>query len=119
MLSFTPEEEGVYRIQAEVRRDGKTLNDEDLLLVARGSDELREIAPHNETLRRIAEASGRVFEVLPLAEGALDELSLKPPRVTRINRRRLVTLWDAWWVFAVLSVLLAGEWLLRRRWGRI
>ena len=46
-------------------------------------------------------------------------LELEEPRAVKINRRKVIQLWDSFVVFAVLLALLGTEWTLRRRWGRL
>jgi hypothetical protein len=44
-------------------------------------------------------------------------VNLTEPEVVEVGRRKDVPIWDRWWFLAGLSVSLAAEWLLRRRWG--
>ena len=89
------------------------------MLVAKASGELRDVAPRNDTLRQIARATEGRYVELPTSTEVLEELTFAAPKVSRINRRALVTLWDAWPIFALLALLLGTEWVLRRRWGRL
>jgi len=118
-LEVTSEVEGVAFIRAEVDRDGESQTDEDVLLVANDYEELKDIAPRNETLRQIARAAGGQYLELPVSPEALSGLTVNPPRVTRIRQRKLMTVWDSAWGFAALALFLGVEWILRRRWGRL
>jgi uncharacterized membrane protein len=113
---------GAYSLQAEAEQAGAKLSDEDLVLVTYTSPELRDILPRNDLLRAVAAASdGGQFIPVPSADAdaLIDALRFTPPRVIRVERRRLISLWDGWWAFGLLTLLLAAEWLLRRRWGRL
>lgn len=118
-MDFVSDSEGVVFLRAEVERNGELQTGEDVLLVATTYVELKDISPRNATLRHLARASGGQYHELPVSEEALSELAVNPPKVTRIRQRKLVTVWDSAWLFLVLATLLGGEWLLRRRWGRL
>jgi hypothetical protein len=72
-------------------------------------------APRPELLSAIAEATGGAFDAIP--GGDLPRLSLADPEVVEIGRRKAVPIWDRAWYLAALALALAGEWVLRRRWG--
>jgi uncharacterized membrane protein len=113
---------GAYSLEAEVKQADTTISDEDLVLVSYDSPELRDILPRNDLLLAISQASqGGQRLQLPAsdAETLQESLTFAPPRVVKVERRRLISLWDAWWAFGLLAILLATEWLLRRRWGRL
>jgi hypothetical protein len=46
-------------------------------------------------------------------------LRFAEPRVEEVDRREVIDLWSSPWFFALLGGLLAIEWTLRRRWGRL
>ena len=66
-------------------------------------------APRPELLRAIAEATGGAFSS---ADRGLPEVRLNDPEVVEVGRRKDVPIWDGGLVLS-----LAGEWMLRRRWG--
>jgi hypothetical protein len=112
------DEAGAWRIEAELTlEDGIRLRDDELVLVMPRTAELREIEPRNDLLQQIAQASGGRYLTLPAQ--SLTGLPLLPARVEQVGRRRVVPLWSAWWVLGLLGGLLAAEWTLRRRWGRM
>jgi len=71
-------------------------------------------APRPELLRAVAEATGGTFSS---AERGLPEVRLTDPEVVEVGRRKDVPIWDRGWFLAGLVLTLAGEWILRRRWG--
>jgi hypothetical protein len=71
-------------------------------------------APRPDLLRAIAEATGGSFST---ADQGLPEVRLRDPDVVEVGRRKDVPIWDRGWFLAGLVATLAGEWVLRRRWG--
>ena len=71
-------------------------------------------APRPELLRAIAEASGGAFSTV---DRGLPEVRLNDPEVVEVGRRKDVPIWDRSWFLVGLVLSLAGEWVLRRRWG--
>jgi uncharacterized membrane protein len=72
-------------------------------------------APRPELLKAVAEATGGGFATLP-ARG-MPEVPLAEPEVVEVGRRKDVPIWDRAAFLALLAASLAGEWVLRRRWG--
>jgi hypothetical protein len=71
-------------------------------------------APRPELLRAIAEATGGASSS---TERGLPEVRLNDPEIVEVGRRKDVPIWDRGWFLAGLVLSLAGEWMLRRRWG--
>jgi len=71
-------------------------------------------APRPELLRAIAEATGGSFA---RADQAMPGVRLAEPEVVEVGRRKDVPIWDRGLFLAALVGTLAGEWVLRRRWG--
>jgi hypothetical protein len=71
-------------------------------------------APRPELLRAVAEATGGTYSS---ADRGLPEVRLRDPEVVEVGRRKDVPIWDRGWFLAALVAALAGEWVLRRRWG--
>jgi len=69
---------------------------------------------NEDTLSRVARASGG--QVLSAGDEAtlVDRLRTAAPAAALAVRRDL---WQTGWSFAIIAVLLAAEWLLRRSWG--
>jgi len=72
-------------------------------------------APRPELLRAVAEATGGAFTALPAR--SLPDLPLADPEVVEVGRRMDVPIWDRLGFLLLLCGALAGEWILRRRWG--
>lgn len=116
-LSVQAEGEAAWRIHATafVESDIEAEIDEVFLAVDR-SAELRHVEPRNDLLRLIAEATGGVHRAAPTDIASLPFLQ---PRAERVNRRTLIDVWSSPWILLVIAGLLAAEWQLRRRWGRL
>ncbi len=110
-------EPGAYTVSARMEDEaGELLEDTEVFLVVRRSRELRDIEPRAELLESLSEASnGRHLES-PSRAGSL---RFSEPRVEEVNRREVIDLWSSAWFFALLAGLLALEWSMRRRWGRL
>jgi uncharacterized membrane protein len=108
---------GVYEVDARVEGEAGELRDQDTILVVEDVEEWRDIIPREELLASMARASGGAHQVAErFSAGALE---LDEPRAVKINRRKVIQLWDSFVVFVVLLALLGTEWTLRRRWGRL
>ena len=116
-IAFTPEREGAWEVEAVVDVEGEPaegLRDEDVFLSVESMVEYRDIEPRPELLRALSEATqGRSVD----SPGRLSGARFAPPRVAEVDRREVIQLWNAPWLFALLALLLALEWSLRRRWG--
>lgn len=117
LLEYPVQQTGVYEIHVEAKSTSGTLTDEDLFLAVPSVDQFRDIIPRNDLLAEISAATGGYHAVLPAFSNAA--LKYQPPRYVQINERRVIQLWDSFLLFAVLVALLATEWSLRRRWGRL
>lgn len=116
-VTFTPTKPGVYELRASVKRNTETLADEDTILVIPEVREHRDIIPRDDLLGRLAEASsGRAIDATRFDADALE---LRTSRAVRVNRRKVIQLWDSFALFALILGLLSAEWILRRRWGRL
>jgi len=65
-------------------------------------------------LRQLAELSNGRY--LGQVDG-LPDLPFNPARVLRVNWSQDIELWNRWWSLALVVVLLALEWIARRRFG--
>jgi uncharacterized membrane protein len=106
---------GVYRTTAEVRAGGaEPIAASTSLLVGGADPEMADPRVNLRVLQRLAAAtSGRIIE--PSETGALTQAlqSAVPAAVGRIR----TDLWHTGWSFLAIVFLMAGEWVLRRRWG--
>ena len=111
-VELVPPGPGAYKIVAR-GKDGETATG--AVAVRGAGPEDADAAPRPELLSALAEATGGAFSALP--GGDLPDLRLADPEVVEIGRRKSVPVWDRWWYLAALAGVLAGEWILRRRWG--
>lgn len=116
-LSVRADGEAAWRVLATalVEEAVEPELDEIFLSVDR-SPELRNLEPRNDLLAQISAATGGTHRVGPLS---LDNLRYLEPKTERVNRRTLIDVWTSPWILLVIAALLATEWQLRRRWGRL
>lgn len=118
---WQPSGRGVYHVSAKPTRAGKTRPGEVVLMPASrdllsGGVDLETADPvvQRDVLGRIAERSGgRPVQPDAFADlaGALRARADAAPTIA------VQELWHGPWTFAVIVLLLATEWTLRRRWG--
>jgi hypothetical protein len=115
-LEFPSPPPGAYKAVAVSERPGAPPERASAAVAVRSSGpEDSDVAPRPDLLRAVAEATGGTFSTLP--RGGLPDLRLNDPEVVEVGRRKDVPVWDRWWALALLAAALAGEWVLRRRWG--
>jgi hypothetical protein len=113
-LELVPPGPGAYKVVA--KGEGGAAETATAAVAVRGAGpEDADAAPRPELLSALAEASGGAFETIP--GGDLPELRIADPEVVEIGRRKAVPIWDRAWYLAAFALALAGEWVLRRRWG--
>jgi uncharacterized membrane protein len=115
-VDFRFDEPGVYRISASRQGDStpRAAIADRWLLVGGADLEMADPRLNDQVLQRIATATGgqylaadRVAELTTLLRAVEPELSAP----------RLQELWHNVWIFVAVMMLLASEWVLRRRWG--
>jgi uncharacterized membrane protein len=112
--SIRPEAAGLYRLQVEARRGTRVLGSVDRWFYVGGTDrEFSDPRLNEALLKRMARESGGRYAPLEEADVAA-WLQAAAPREVQAERREL---WHAPWAFLLVIALLAGEWVLRRRWG--
>ncbi|HEX5082403.1 MAG TPA: glutamine amidotransferase [Blastocatellia bacterium] len=112
---FTPDENGLYKIEMTARRGGATLGDaQSTFLITDRTREFHDAAQNVELLKRAsAETGGKYF---PMSEAGdlLDEITLLEGK----NSERVSKdLWDMPINFLLLVGLAGAEWFLRKRKG--
>lgn len=108
---------GAYHLVASVKRAGNTLQDRNTLLVVPHVKEYRNIIPREKLLGQMAKVTEGKYQTS--SSGKLSRATLKPPKMVRVNKRKVIQLWDSWVVFLFILATLAIEWTCRRRWGRL
>jgi uncharacterized membrane protein len=115
VAQFRPELPGVYRISAEARRGSTGLGTAATALLVGGADlEMSDPRMNQHLLQRVASASGGhviAADDMSTLTGALT--SAIPAAALAVRR----DLWHTGWSFGAIVLLLATEWILRRRWG--
>jgi uncharacterized membrane protein len=113
--AFSAREPGVYRLTVTARQGQAVLGSAAASLLVGGVDpEMSDPRLHEDTLRRVARASGGQV-ISPTDVSALvSRVDASAPAAALTPRRDL---WDRPWSFALLAALLSAEWLLRRTWG--
>ena len=112
---MTPEQPGIYKVSARTRRAGAETDSAPLSFLVGGADlEMTDPRLNMPVLARLAAASGgRVLESQQIPV-LLDALAANAPAAALAVRRDL---WHNGWSLLTIVALLAGEWILRRRWG--
>lgn len=111
---YRPSGAGVYRVDVQVEGDPSAVT----RFIRLGGERTEHFQPtRNEALlRRIADSTGGRYWSLDQIGGIAETLTFASAGVKRIER---FPLWDVPAAFLLLLALKSGEWLLRRRWGRI
>jgi hypothetical protein len=113
--AIAAEQAGLYRVHAEARRGSTMLGTADRWMYVGSAD--REFADprlNEGFLRRVARSSGGRYVRAADAAKVPAWLEAAVPQRAAPERRDL---WHEPWAFALIVVLLSGEWILRRRWG--
>jgi hypothetical protein len=113
--AIRPEQPGLYRVRAEARRGTVSLGTADRWLYVGGAD--REFADprlNEGFLRRVSRVSGGRYLRATETSRIPSLLTSSMPQNAAPERRDL---WHEPWAFALIVILLAAEWILRRRWG--
>ncbi|HEY0839427.1 MAG TPA: glutamine amidotransferase [Vulgatibacter sp.] len=109
---------GAYKIEAKAQLAGQPLGaGQDVVAVRAASIERSDVKPRPDLLREIASLTGGGFA--QATSGDLPDLALAPPEVVEVGRAKDRPIWDRFWPLALLGCALAGEWVLRRRWGYV
>jgi hypothetical protein len=111
----SPAQGGVYQVTAEARHGSDMIGSaRDTFLVGAFDPEFADPRMNAVLLRRIAEATGGTFLTEATASQLPGLLTQRAPDRTPLERRPL---WHHPLVFAAVLILLALEWVLRRRVG--
>ncbi|HEY9435211.1 MAG TPA: hypothetical protein VI260_27460 [Blastocatellia bacterium] len=112
---FTPDENGLYKIEMTARRGGATLGAaQSTFLITDRTREFHDAAQNVELLKRAAAETGGKYFPLSDAKDLLDEITLLEGK----NSERVSKdLWDMPINFILLIGLAGAEWFLRKRKG--
>jgi len=108
-------ETGVYRVAVDARQGSTALGSSAGTMLVGGVDpEMTDPRLNEDTLHRVARASGGAVLAAGDTGGLIDRLNRGAPAAALALRKDL---WHTGWSFGILVALLAAEWLTRRRWG--
>ena len=108
-------EPGVYRVAVDARSGSTALGTSGATMLVGGVDaEMVDPRLNEDTLQRVARASGGAVIAAGDMQGLLARLDAGAPAAVLAQRRDL---WHTGWSFALLALFLAAEWLLRRASG--
>ncbi len=116
-LEFVPSKPGAYELRAKVSVTDGELEDQSTMLVVDDVREWRDIIPRDALLESMANLTDGEHMALP--DASVSDFNFAEPRAVKINRRKVIHLWDSALTFLVILTLLGAEWTLRRRWGRL
>jgi uncharacterized membrane protein len=106
---------GVYRIVADVRRERAPLGNAATSLLVGGADpEMTDPRLNEQVLQRLATESGGRFISIDQIDTLAATLEAAAPAAAQSIRRDL---WHNGWSLLAIVLLLAAEWIFRRRWG--
>jgi len=108
-------EAGIYKISVDARRGQTALGTSSAALLVGGVDpEMTDPRLNEDTLQRVARASGGAVMTVSDLESVVSRLERAAPAAVLALRRDL---WHTGWSFGILAALLAAEWLFRRASG--
>ncbi|MBA2301104.1 MAG: hypothetical protein H0W08_00555 [Acidobacteria bacterium] len=112
---FVPVQAGLYRVSVSARTGGVDAGSASAAVLVGGADiEMSDPRMNIALLERIAAATGGRLIESGQIPALVDTLRAATPAAALAVRKDL---WHNAWSFVLLVGLLAGEWLLRRRWG--
>jgi len=113
--SLQAPEAGVYRVAVAARAGANALGSASASMLVGGVDpEMTDPRLNEDTLQRVAKASGGAVVAWENVSALLERLQEGAPAAVAATRRDL---WHTGWSFAVLAGLLAAEWVFRRASG--
>jgi uncharacterized membrane protein len=119
-LNFRPhiEENGIYKIKARIEgKDDSVEKDyvaETVFIVEPPENEIKGPTTNENLLKLLADKTGGKFITL---RDDPERLGIESTPIKRITGYKTEELWDKYWIFILLVLLLSSEWLLRRKWG--
>jgi len=113
---FIPTEEGFYTIKAETETGKRKLEGKTEFSVFSETAEFQKPRVNETLLRRIAEVSGGNYEVLT-KKTDFSKANFKNPKIEIKTSSKYVSLWDNWWIYALILSFLSLDWFARRKSG--
>jgi len=113
---FESTRSGIFDAEVHTLVDGRQLVDKTVIVVNDERPEMRVTGSNNRLLSAISEVTGG--QSRSIGEG-LDDLSLRPPRVTEVSSRKMHERWNVPAVFVLACLLFGLEWFVRHRMGLV
>lgn len=111
-------ENGIYIVRARIeRRDNSVVNDvtsETAFVVEPPENEIKGPTTNQALLNLLARKTGG--QSITLRDDPA-QLGIKSTPIKKITGYKTEELWDKYWIFILLVLLLSSEWILRRKWG--
>lgn len=115
-FEFAPGREGFYSARVSLTSGAKKLSGETRFIVFSPQIEFQKPLVNATLLKTLAEVTGGTHQVLT-AGMKLENLAFPNPEVEIKSSSRMVSLWDNWWIYALIVGCLAVEWWTRRKSG--
>lgn len=109
-----PNVPGVFAGKAQVQAGAEKLEGESRFVIQKPATELTQKPIDRDLLRRIAQESGGQYFALGQQDQWLEAIHAKDQQ---FSRPQLLEIWNHPAVLALLLALLAGDWLLRKKWN--
>jgi uncharacterized membrane protein len=109
-----PNVPGVFAAKAQVQAGAEKLEGESRFVVQKPATELTQKPIDRDLLKRIADESGGKFFPMGAHEQWLDAIHAKEQQ---FSRPTITDVWNNPLVLVVLLGLLAGDWVLRKKWN--
>lgn len=113
-VTVEPNVPGVFAAKAQVQVGAEKLEGEARFVVQKPVTELTQKPIDRDLLKRIAEESGGKYFAVGEHEQWLNAIHAKEQQ---FSRPKLVELWNSPFLLGTLLALLAGDWLLRKKWN--
>ncbi len=113
---FKSPKPGIYDAVARMVSDGRQLVDKTVFVINDERPEMRETGSNNRMLTAMSQLTGGQSQTL---SDGLDELSLRPPRVTEVSSRQMHERWNVPGIFVLACFLFGMEWLARHKMGLV
>jgi uncharacterized membrane protein len=112
------EENGIYTVKARIERKDnsveKDITAETVFIVEPPENEVKGPTTNETLLKLLADKTGG--ESITLRDDP-ERLGIESTPIKKITGYKTEELWDKYWIFILLVLLLSSEWILRRKWG--
>jgi len=114
-IEFKPENEGAFRVILTLKQGERIVDERETTFVIKDTKgEMDSPFSDDELLRMLAEGSGGEFYKL---SNRLSKIKIKKEIHKITGEEKRVPLWNSFYIYFTLLLILVSEWFLRRRWG--